>query len=152
MTYPQMLEKVRYDGAYPTRERAEESIRLVLAALGRQLPDPERAELAARLPNEAALVLTGTGTGLDQPRSGGEGADGAGPGGGRLSGWAFVKDLAARTGAPAATTRWDTGTVFRAVAACAGPELLGRVLRRLPPGYALLFGSVDLTVAQRSAG
>jgi hypothetical protein len=37
--YEQMLEKVRYEGAYPTRERAEQAVRLVLAGLGRQLPD-----------------------------------------------------------------------------------------------------------------
>ncbi|MCF1598067.1 DUF2267 domain-containing protein [Streptomyces muensis] len=130
MTYEQMLEKVRYEGAYPTRERAEEAVRLILAGLGRQLTGDERVELAARLPLEAARLLT-------------EQIPDTQP----LTGWAFVKDLAARTGATPATTRWDTGSVLCAVAAIAGPDLLTRILRRLPSGYALLFGRAELTRA-----
>ncbi|MEV5131572.1 DUF2267 domain-containing protein, partial [Streptomyces sp. NPDC053705] len=57
-TYEQMLEKVRYEGAYPTRERAEEAVRLILSGLGRQLTGDERVDLAACLPLEAARVLT----------------------------------------------------------------------------------------------
>ncbi|MFE3169389.1 DUF2267 domain-containing protein [Streptomyces sp. NPDC059224] len=128
--YEQMLEKVRYDGAYPTREKAEEAVRLVLAGLGRQLTGEERVELAARLPFEAARILTAQ-------------IPDAQP----LTGWAFVKDLAARTGASQATTRWDVGSVFSAVAAFARPELLTRILHRLPHGYALLFGRAELTPA-----
>ncbi|WP_153543421.1 DUF2267 domain-containing protein [Streptomyces sp. RB17] len=128
--YEQMLEKVRYDGAYPTREKAEEAVRLVLAGLGRQLTGDERVELAARLPLEAARIVTAQIPDI-QP----------------LTGWAFVNDLAARTGASQATTRWDTGSVFSAVAAHAGPDLLTRILRRLPSGYALLFGRAELTQA-----
>ena len=82
MTFDQMLEKVRYEGAYPTRERAEEAVRTVLAALGRQLTGDERVDLADRLPVEAALVLTAQ-IPDTQP----------------LTGWGFVKDLATRTGA-----------------------------------------------------
>ncbi|MEU6371154.1 DUF2267 domain-containing protein [Streptomyces sp. NPDC046931] len=130
MAYEQLLEKVRYDGAYPTREKAEEAVRLVLAGLGRQLTGDERVELAARLPFEAARILTAQ-IPDTQP----------------LGGWAFVKDLAARTGASLATTRWDTGSVFSAVAACAGPDLTTRILRQLPSGYALLFGRAELTQA-----
>ncbi|MFF0228373.1 DUF2267 domain-containing protein [Streptomyces sp. NPDC004629] len=130
MTYEQMLEKVRYEGAYPTRERAEEAVRLVIAGLGRQLTGDERVELAARLPLQAARILT-------------EQIPDTKP----LTGWAFVKDLAARSGATPATTRWDTGSVLVAVAASAGPELLTRILRRLPHGYALLFGRAELTPA-----
>ncbi|MDF3149336.1 MULTISPECIES: DUF2267 domain-containing protein [unclassified Streptomyces] len=130
MTFEHMLEKVRYEGAYPTRERAEEAVRLVVAGLGRQLAGDERVELAARLPLEAARVLTGQ---IPDPQP--------------LTGWAFVKDLAARTGATLATTRWDTGSVLATVAALAGPELLTRILRRLPSGYALLFGRAELTQA-----
>ncbi len=49
-----------------------------------------------------------------------------------LTGWAFVKDLAARSGASLATTGWDTGSVFAAVATtgtCCRPrnELGGRL-------------------------
>ncbi|MCI3928026.1 DUF2267 domain-containing protein [Streptomyces sp. AN091965] len=129
-TYEQMLEKVRYEGAYPTRERADEAVRLVLAGLGRQLTGDERADLAACLPPEAARVLTGQIPDTQQ-----------------LTGWAFVKDLAARTGASPATTRWDTGSVFAAVTAHAGPALTTRILHRLPSGYALLFGRAELTSA-----
>ncbi|WP_369362937.1 DUF2267 domain-containing protein [Streptomyces sp. CG4] len=128
--YEQMLEKVRYEGAYPTREKAEEAVRLVLAGLGRQLTGDERVDLAARLPFEAARILT-TQIPDTQP----------------LGGWAFVKDLAARTGASLATTRWDTGSVFSAVAAYAGPDLTTRILHQLPSGYALLFGRAELTPA-----
>ncbi|MDQ0956675.1 uncharacterized protein (DUF2267 family) [Streptomyces sp. B4I13] len=130
MTFEQMLERVRYEGAYPTRAQAEESARAVLAALGRQLTGDERVELAARLPHEAAVAFTS-----------------AIPDAERLTGWGFVKDLASRTGATAATTRWDAGTVLRVVAQLAGEELLGRVLDRLPSGYALLFGRAELTQA-----
>ncbi|MFF4798839.1 DUF2267 domain-containing protein [Streptomyces sp. NPDC001351] len=128
--YEQMLEKVRYDGAYPTREKAEQAVRLVLAGLGRQLTGDERVDLAARLPLEAARILTAQ-IPDTQP----------------LTGWAFVKDLAARSGASLATTRWDTGSVFSAVAAYAGSDLVTRILRQLPSGYALLFGRAELTQA-----
>ncbi|EPD63692.1 DUF2267 domain-containing protein [Streptomyces sp. HGB0020] len=128
--YEQMLEKVRYEGAYPTRERAEEAIRLVLAGLGRQVTGDERVDLARCLPVEAARVLTAQ-IPDTQP----------------LTGWAFVKDLATRTGASLATTRWDTGSVFSAVAAYAGSDLITRILRQLPSGYALLFGRAELTTA-----
>lgn len=130
MTFEQMLEKVRYDGAYPTRERAEQAVRLVVSGLGRQLTGDERVELAARLPQEAARILTEQ---IPDIRP--------------LTGWAFVKDLASRTGAPLATTRWDTGSVLATVAAVAGPELLTRILHQLPSGYALLFGRAELVQA-----
>lgn len=130
MTYEQMLEKVRYEGAYPTRERAEQAVRLVVSGLGRQLTGEERVELAARLPHEAARILT-------------EQVPDVRP----LTGWALVKDLAGRAGAPLATTRWDTGSVLSTIAALAGPELLTRILNQLPTGYALLFGRAELTQA-----
>ncbi|MEU0924847.1 DUF2267 domain-containing protein [Streptomyces malaysiensis] len=130
MTFEQMLDRVRYDGVYPTRERAEEVVRLVLSGLGRQLTGEERVELAARLPREAARILTEQ-IPVTRP----------------LTGWAFVKDLATRGGTPLATTRWDTGSVLATVAAVAGPELLTRILRQLPSGYALLFGRAELTQA-----
>ncbi|MFB7508453.1 DUF2267 domain-containing protein [Streptomyces broussonetiae] len=130
MTFEQMLDKVRYEGAYPTREQAEEAVRLVVSGLGRQLTGEERVELAARLPWEAARILAEQ---IPDPQP--------------LTGWAFVKDLAARSGASLATTRWDTGSVLAAVAASAGPELLTRILRQLPTGYALLFGRAELTQA-----
>lgn len=130
MTFHQMLERIRYEGAYATRERAEEVTRAVLAGLGRQLTGDERAHLAACLPSEAALVLTGHA-----------------PDGRPLTGWGFVKDLATRTGGTPATARWDTGAVLDLVGDLAGPDLLDRVLTQLPPGYALLFGRVELARA-----
>ncbi|MGW6536460.1 DUF2267 domain-containing protein [Streptomyces sp. NPDC055051] len=128
--YEQMLEKVRYEGAYPTREKADEAVRLVLAGLGRQVTGDERVDLAACLPLEAARVLTAQ-IPDTQP----------------LGGWEFVKDLAARSGASLATTRWDTGSVFAAVTVHAGPGLITRILNQLPTGWALLFGQAELTPA-----
>ncbi|MFD7615187.1 DUF2267 domain-containing protein [Streptomyces sp. NPDC059828] len=125
-----MLEKVRYEGAYPTLERADEAVRLVLAGLGRQLTGEERVDLASCLPLEAARALTAQ-IPDTQP----------------LTGWDFVKDLAARTGATPATTRWDTGAVFSAIAAHADPALMTRIIHQLPTGYALLFGRAELTPA-----
>lgn len=130
MTFHQMLERIRYEGAYPTRERAEEVTRAVLGALGRQLTGEERVGLAACLPVEAALDLTGQ---IPDPQP--------------LTGWGFVKNLAARTGATPATARWDTGAVLAVVGHLAGPHLLDRVLAQLPSGYALLFGRAELTQA-----
>ncbi|WP_327296730.1 DUF2267 domain-containing protein [Streptomyces sp. NBC_01197] len=130
MTFEELLEKVRYEGAYPTRERAAEAVRLVLSGLGRQLTGDERVELAAHLPFEAAAILTEQIPAIEP-----------------LTGWAFVKDLATRTGAPPAITRWDTGTVLAAVATLAGNDLLTRTLNQLPAGYALLFGRAELTQA-----
>lgn len=130
MTYDQLLEQVRYEGAYPTRERAEKVTHAVLAALGRQLTGDERVELASRLPVEAALVFSVQIPGT-QP----------------LTGWDFVEDLAARTGGTPATARWDTGSVLAPVAQLAGPDLLTRTLDQLPPGYALLFGHAELAPA-----
>ncbi|MFF9984607.1 DUF2267 domain-containing protein [Streptomyces erythrochromogenes] len=127
MTFEQMLERVRYEGAYPTRERAAEAVHQVLAALGRQLAGDERVDLAQSLPVEAALALTAS---VPDSRP--------------LTGWGFIKDLAARTGATPATARWDTGAVLAAATRLAGPDLLTRILHQLPEGYALLFGQAEL--------
>lgn len=52
-------------------------------------------------------------------------------------------DLAARTGGPPATARWDTGAVLAHLAG-----LLDRVLAQLPFGYALLLcGRAELVRA-----
>ncbi|MET7324581.1 DUF2267 domain-containing protein [Streptomyces sp. NPDC005549] len=130
MSFVQMLEQVRYHGAYPTRERAEEVVSAVLAALGRRVTGEERVELAARLPREAAEILAAQIPGTDS-----------------MTGWAFVRDLAARTGGTLATTRWDVGSVLGVVARLAGPDLLDRILAQLPSGYAILFGRAELTQA-----
>ncbi len=134
MTFDQMLERVRYEGAYPTREHAEEAVRNVLAALGRQVSGDERVELAQCLPVEASLTLTAQIPDTE-----------------RLTGWGFVKDLAARTGVSPAIARWDTGAVLAVVTRLAGPDLLARTLDQLPDGYALLFGQAELRRPQLAA-
>ncbi|MDD9380412.1 DUF2267 domain-containing protein [Streptomyces sp. ZAF1911] len=134
MTFDQMLERVRYEGAYPTIERTEEAIRSVLAALGRQITGDERVDLAQCLPVEAALVLTAQIPDIEQ-----------------LTGWDFVKDMASRTGTSPAIARWDTGAVLAVVSRLAGPDLLARILHQLPGGYALLFGQAELRQHQPAA-
>ncbi|WP_329453871.1 DUF2267 domain-containing protein [Streptomyces sp. NBC_01497] len=131
MSYTQMLERVRYNGAYPTRERAEAVTADVLTALGRQLTHHDRVDLAAHLPHEAARILTAQNPGT-QTQS--------------LTGWAFVKDLATRTGGTPATTRWDVGSVLGVVAHLAGPTV-DHILTHLPSGYAILFGRAELLQA-----
>jgi uncharacterized protein (DUF2267 family) len=130
MTFDHMLERVRYDGVHPTRERAEETVRAVLAALGRRLIGDERVALAACLPVEAALVFTAE---IPDIRP--------------LTGCAFVEDLAARTGGTSATARWDACTVLAVIARLAGPDLVTRILDQLPGGYAPLFGRAELVRA-----
>ncbi|MFF0450616.1 DUF2267 domain-containing protein [Streptomyces sp. NPDC004609] len=128
LTDNQFIETVRYEGRYPTRERAAVVTRTVLAALGQQLSGGDRTDLAAALPPVAASHLTAR-TGADRPLGGGE----------------LVADIAHHTpGATRATARWDTGTVLTTVARLAGPDLLARVLTGLPDGYALLFGQARL--------
>ncbi|UZI33070.1 DUF2267 domain-containing protein [Streptomyces sp. VB1] len=126
-TVDQLLEKIRYEGAYPTRERAEESLRAVLGALGRQVTGDERVALAAALPREAALVFTSEVPAVKQ-----------------LPGAAFVRDLAVHTGGTPATARWDAGVVLSQIATLMGDALVARVVSSLPPGYALLFGRAEL--------
>ncbi|KNB54041.1 DUF2267 domain-containing protein [Streptomyces caatingaensis] len=130
LSYDRMLEQVRRNGAYATRERAEHAVTAVLSALGRRLTGEERVELAARLPREAAEILAAQ---IPQNTP--------------MTGWAFVKDIADRTGAGLAITRWDVGSVLTVVARLAGPALLDRILTQLRPGYALLFGRAELLQA-----
>ncbi|MFE7759072.1 DUF2267 domain-containing protein [Streptomyces sp. NPDC057418] len=130
VTFDQMLERIRYEGAYPTRERAETVTRAVLSSLGRQLTGDARVDLAARLPAQAARIFT-----VQTPDPS------------PLTGWRFVKDLVALTGGTPATARWDTQTVLATVGHLAGPDLLDRILAQLPPGYALLFGRAELIQA-----
>ncbi|MFF7300562.1 DUF2267 domain-containing protein [Streptomyces sp. NPDC008265] len=134
MTFDQMLERVRYEGAYPTRERAAEAVHQVLSALGRQLTGEERVDLAQVLPVEAALTLT-----AQIPETE------------HLTGWGFVKDLAARTGVSPAVARWDTGAVLAVVTRLTGPDLLARILGQLPDDYALLFGQAQLRRPETAA-
>ncbi|MFE9846970.1 DUF2267 domain-containing protein [Streptomyces goshikiensis] len=127
MTFDQMLERVRYEGAYPVRERATEAVHHVMTALGRQLTNDEHVDLAQALPVEAALTLTARIPDAEH-----------------LTGWGFVKDLAARTGVSPAVARWDTRAVLAVVTRLAGSELIARILGQLPDDYALLFGQAQL--------
>ncbi|MGW1966612.1 DUF2267 domain-containing protein [Streptomyces sp. NPDC001935] len=126
-TYEQLVETVRYEGVYSTRRQAQDVVQRVLEALGRQLSGKERVELAALLPREAAAFLSSQ-------------IPTATP----LTGWGFVKELAERSGATPATTRWDTGAVLTVVARLAGDDLMARITAQLPDGYALLFGRAQL--------
>ncbi|MCX5583167.1 DUF2267 domain-containing protein [Streptomyces erythrochromogenes] len=87
----------------------------------------ERVDLAQGLPVEAAPALTAQIPDTEQ-----------------LTGWGFLKDLAARTGVSPVIARWDTGAVLAVVTRLAGPALLARTLHQLPDGYALLFGHTEL--------
>ncbi|WP_331773088.1 DUF2267 domain-containing protein (plasmid) [Embleya sp. NBC_00888] len=129
-TYTELVDQVRLEGAYRTRAQAEDAIRVVLAGLGRQLAGRERLDLAARLPLEAALLLTAY---TAEPRP--------------SNGLRFVKDIAARTDTTPGVARWDTGSVLTVVATLAGADLLTRILTRLPSGWALLFGRAELAPA-----
>jgi uncharacterized protein (DUF2267 family) len=62
-------------------------------------------------------------------------------------------ELAARwiEGATEATALWDIGAVLAIVTHLTGPDLLTRILRRLPAGYALLFGQAELRRPQPTA-
>lgn len=128
MRWSDFVAKVRDRGQYPTVQEAERVSRIVLSALGGHLTGPERTELAVRLPEEGTRVLAGQ-IGTGKP----------------LSGSQFVDSVAARIeGATPATARWDVSSVLSVVAEVAGDDLLGRIIDRLPPGYALLFGRAQL--------
>ncbi|MGP3926439.1 DUF2267 domain-containing protein [Streptomyces sp. 8N616] len=132
MRWSDFVDTVRERGQYPTRKEAERVARIVLSALGGHVTGPERVKLARRLPPEAATVLAGQIPAV-KPLTAAE----------------FVDNVAARVpGATAATARWDVGSVLSAVADLAGDDLLERMIHRLPPGYALLFGRVQLMPAR----
>lgn len=132
MTFEQLVERVRSEGAYATPERAEAAVRDVLAGLGRQLRGEERVALASRLPFEAAVVFTAQVPAIEP-----------------LTGWNFVKELVNRTGGTHATARWDVGSVLRVITRSLDDELIDRIIAQLPPGYALHFGRAELHTATR---
>ncbi|WP_030689926.1 DUF2267 domain-containing protein [Streptomyces globisporus] len=123
VSFAELLEQVRYDGAFPTRERAEAAARPVLVALGQQLVGDERVDLAGCLPTEAASLFAAQ-------------IPAVAP----LSAADFVHVLAREFDGSLATTRWNVEAVLGAVARIAGGELVTRILHQLPSGYALLFG------------
>ncbi|MEU9053595.1 DUF2267 domain-containing protein [Streptomyces sp. NPDC048384] len=118
------LGHVKERGRYDTVEEAERAARVVLALLGAHLVGDVRAQLAARLPEEFALIL------LNPLQS-------AEP----LPPERFVRATAAWIeGATEQTAAWDVSAVLSTVADAAGEDLLGQILLQLPAGYDLLFG------------
>ncbi|MER7394667.1 DUF2267 domain-containing protein [Streptomyces sp. NPDC000151] len=124
MRWEVFLDQVKERGEYKTTEEAERAARTVLALLGAHLVGEVRAELAARLPEELALILL-------NPLQAHE----------PLSPERFVRATAAWIeGATERTAAWDVGAVLSVAADAAGEELTRRVLLQLPAGYDLLFG------------
>ncbi|MFE4824895.1 DUF2267 domain-containing protein [Streptomyces sp. NPDC056704] len=118
------LGHVKERGEYDTLEKAERAARVVLALLGAHLVGDVRAQLAARLPEEFALIL------LNPLQS-------AEP----LPPERFLRATAAWIeGATEQTAAWDVSAVLSTVADAADEDLLGQILLQLPVGYDLLFG------------
>ncbi|MEU0168188.1 DUF2267 domain-containing protein [Streptomyces iakyrus] len=127
----QLIEAVRETGLYPTRTKAEQVTRTVLAALGTHVTGDERVDLARALPGEAARLIA-----AQIPATH------------RLTAARFVDEVASRTpGATSATARWDVSSVLGTLPPLIGDDLVTRILAQLPAGYALLFGRADLTPA-----
>jgi len=123
------LDHVKERGEYGTRQEAERAARVVLALLGAHLVGEVRAQLAARLPEDFALIL------LNPLQS-------AEP----LPPERFVRATAAWIeGATEQTAAWDVSAVLSTVADSAGDDLLSEILLQLPAGYDLLFGRPRLT-------
>ncbi|MEU0968967.1 DUF2267 domain-containing protein [Streptomyces sp. NPDC005917] len=118
------LDQVKERGEYESLGEAERAARVVLALLGAHLVGEVRAQLAARLPEDFALVL------LNPLHS-------AEP----LPPERFVRAAAAWIeGATDQTAAWDVSSVLSTAADAAGEDLLGQILLQLPAGYDLLFG------------
>ncbi|BDM71335.1 hypothetical protein HEK616_48220 [Streptomyces nigrescens] len=124
MRWEAFLDQVKERGEYETTEEAERAARTVLALLGAHVVGQVRAELAAHLPEELALILL-------NPLQAHE----------PLSPERFVRATAAWIeGATEQTAAWDVGAVLSVAADAAGEELTRQLLLQLPAGYDLLFG------------
>ena len=118
------LDRVKERGEYDSLQEAERAARVVLALLGAHLVGEVRAQLAARLPEDFALIL------LNPLQS-------AEP----LPPERFVRATAAWIeGATEQTAAWDVSAVLSTAADAAGDDLLRQILLQLPAGYDLLFG------------
>jgi uncharacterized protein (DUF2267 family) len=124
MTWETFCANVQERGEYTSTAEAERAAHVVLALLGAHLVGQVRAELAARLPEQFALILLNplqAREPLDPER--------------------FVRAVAAWIeGATEKTAAWDASAVLSVVADAAGDQLMQQVLLQLPPGYDLLFG------------
>ncbi|WP_328771289.1 DUF2267 domain-containing protein [Streptomyces sp. NBC_00286] len=126
--WDRLIDAVRESGQYTTAAEAERVTRIVLSALGGHVIGDERVDLARRLPEEAAMVIASQ---IPATR--------------QLTAAEFVDNVAARIeGATPATARWDVSSVLSVLASMVGDDLVVRILRQLPPGYALLFGRAEL--------
>jgi uncharacterized protein (DUF2267 family) len=124
MRWEAFLDHVKERGGYESTEEAARAARTVLALLGAHVVGEVRAELAARLPEELALILV-------NPLQARE----------PLSPERFVRATAAWIeGATERTAAWDVSAVLSVAADAAGEELTRRILLQLPAGYDLLFG------------
>jgi uncharacterized protein (DUF2267 family) len=124
MRWEAFLDHVKERGGYESTEEAARAARTVLALLGAHVVGEVRAELAARLPEELALILV-------NPLQARE----------PLSPERFVRATAAWIeGASEQTAAWDVSAVLSVAADAAGEELTRRILLQLPAGYDLLFG------------
>ncbi|MFE7276135.1 DUF2267 domain-containing protein [Streptomyces sp. NPDC057623] len=118
------LDHVKERGEYETLQEADRAARVVLALLGAHLVGEVRAQLAARLPEDFALIL------LNPLQS-------AEP----LPPERFVRATAAWIeGATEQTAAWDVSAVLSTVADVTGDDVLNQILLQLPAGYDLLFG------------
>ncbi|MER6530921.1 DUF2267 domain-containing protein [Streptomyces sp. NPDC001508] len=118
------LGHVKERGEYPSEQEAERAARVVLALLGAHLVGEVRAQLAARLPEDFALILL-------NPLQATE----------PLPPERFLRATAAWIdGATEQTAAWDVSAVLSTVADAAGDDLLNQILLQLPAGYDLLFG------------
>ncbi|MEU7337322.1 DUF2267 domain-containing protein [Streptomyces sp. NPDC007074] len=118
------LDHVKERGKYSTAKEAERAARVVLSLLGAHLVGEVRAQLAARLPEEFALILL-------NPLQNAE----------PLPPERFLRATAPWIeGATEQTATWDVSAVLSTVADTAGDDLLGQILLQLPVGYDLLFG------------
>lgn len=118
------LERVADRGQYRGEYEADRAARVVLALLGAHLLGQVRAQLAARLPEQYALILL-------NPLNAAE----------PLNAERFMRATAAWIeGATEATALWDIGAVLSVVADAAGEELMEQVLEQLPADWPPLFG------------
>lgn len=129
--WSRLIDAVQASGQYTTTREAERITRIVLSALGGHVVGDERVELARRLPREAARLIASQ-IPVTRPLAASE----------------FVDTVATRIeGATPATARWDVSAVLSTLPELVGDDLTARLLRHLPPGYALLFGKAELTPA-----